>query len=360
MITISACLIVKNEEKVLERCLKSLQGLYDELIIVDTGSTDNTKEIARKYTDLVYDYTWIDDFSAARNYSFSKATMDYIYVADADEVIDMDNYNKFLTLKKHLMKEIEIVQMHYTNQLEFNATYNYNVELRPKLYKRLREFSWIDPIHESVRLEPVIYDSDIEIMHLPLSNHGPRDFNIFQKVLKRGEGLSKKLRAMYARELYIVGTNEDFLTAKPYFCSLLGEVSGEESENLSQEENQIKEVLEMNEIRYIQCILARCARIENDMNSFLKNSLKHFASNEACSELCFEVGEYFFENKDYKEATIWYYNAAFETKSELNIHYQGDYPLERLAECYGQLGNQEEYDNYMELKTRWLREYNEG
>ena len=75
MISISLCMIVKNEERVLERCLQSLQGLMDEIIIVDTGSTDRTKEIAKKYTDKIYDFTWIDDFSAARNFSFSKATI---------------------------------------------------------------------------------------------------------------------------------------------------------------------------------------------------------------------------------------------------------------------------------------------
>ena len=74
MITISLCMIVKNEEKVLARCLDSIADLMDEIIIVDTGSSDNTKEIAKKYTDKIYDFAWIDDFSAARNYSFSKAT----------------------------------------------------------------------------------------------------------------------------------------------------------------------------------------------------------------------------------------------------------------------------------------------
>ena len=71
MITISLCMIVKNEEAVLARCLDSLRGLMDEIIIVDTGSTDNTKEIALKYTDKVYDFSWGDDFAAARNFSFS-------------------------------------------------------------------------------------------------------------------------------------------------------------------------------------------------------------------------------------------------------------------------------------------------
>ena len=74
MITISLCMIVKNEEKVLARCLDSLEGLMDEIIIVDTGSTDRTKEIAAGYTDKIYDFEWVDDFSAARNFSFSKAT----------------------------------------------------------------------------------------------------------------------------------------------------------------------------------------------------------------------------------------------------------------------------------------------
>ena len=77
MITISLCMIVKNESEVLARCLDSVRGAVDEIIIVDTGSDDNTREIARRYTDHVYDFEWIDDFSAARNYSFSKASMDY-------------------------------------------------------------------------------------------------------------------------------------------------------------------------------------------------------------------------------------------------------------------------------------------
>ena len=67
----------------------------DEIIIVDTGSSDATKEIASCYTDQVYDFAWQDDFAAARNFSFSKATKDYIYVPDADEVLDEENREAF-------------------------------------------------------------------------------------------------------------------------------------------------------------------------------------------------------------------------------------------------------------------------
>lgn len=90
MITISLCMIVKNEEEVLDRCLSSIADLMDEIIIVDTGSTDRTKEIARRYTSKIYDFTWTGNFADARNYSFSKASAQYIYCADADEVLDAE------------------------------------------------------------------------------------------------------------------------------------------------------------------------------------------------------------------------------------------------------------------------------
>ena len=145
--TISVCMIVKNEERVLARCLDSLEGLYEELIIVDTGSTDSTKEIAAKYTDKIFDFQWVNDFSAARNYAFSHASMDYIYSADADEVLDEYNREQFRLLKKNLLPEIEIVQMKYGNQLSNGTVYNFDEEYRPKLFKRQRTFVWIEQVH---------------------------------------------------------------------------------------------------------------------------------------------------------------------------------------------------------------------
>jgi glycosyltransferase involved in cell wall biosynthesis len=335
VITISACLIVKNEEKILSRCLESIKEIVDEIIIVDTGSTDRTKEISRIYTDKIYDYKWIDDFADARNYSFSKASMDYIYVADADEVIDIENQEKFIKLKNALLPEIDIVQMKYTNQLQFNTTYNYDTEDRPKLYKRLRRFYWIDPIHETVALEPVIYNSDIEIIHLPESNHAPRDFSAFRKIINRGESLSKKLINMYARELFIAGEPSDFITAKDYFEGLTNEPASSE------------------ELKIYQCVLVRCAKIMDDPVELMRHALKNIATEKPSAEVCYDLGEFFFQLKDYKEATIWYYNAAYETDSELNIHYSGDYPLIRLSECYEKLNNEEQANAFKELAENW-------
>lgn len=84
---ISFCIIGKNEEQVIERCLSALTPYGYEIIFVDTGSTDRTRELALKYTDKVYDFLWVNDFSAARNFAISKANCEYILTIDCDEFV---------------------------------------------------------------------------------------------------------------------------------------------------------------------------------------------------------------------------------------------------------------------------------
>lgn len=320
MITISLCMIVKNEEKILRRCLDSIKELMDEIIIVDTGSTDRTKAIAAEYTDKLYDFKWINDFSAARNFAFSKAACDYIYSADADEVVNQENFEKFKDLKETLLPEIEIVQMYYGNQLSFGTIYNYDRELRPKLFKRLRTFCWEEPVHEMVRLSPVIFDSEIEITHLPESSHAGRDLAAFRKQTEKGGGLSKRLQNIYAKELFISGTVEDILKAEEFFTGVA------DSEGISMD--QMKEAV---------CVIVKAARLRKDYLKMFRYAMKDIAS-EGVSEVCFELGEYYFEAGIYDEAVMWFYNAFHETQSILNIHCSGDLPLLRLADCYECLG----------------------
>ncbi len=323
MIQISLCMIVKNEEKILKRCLDSIVDLMDEIIIVDTGSLDRTKEIAKKYTNNVYDYQWKDDFADARNFSFSKATKDYIYCADADEVLDEENKRRFAVLKEAMIPEIDIVQMYYCNQLNNNTIYNFDRELRPKLYKRNRSFVWHSPIHEIVRLEPVIYDSDIEIMHMSQGNHAKRDLKAFASFLKRGEKLDKRLHNMYAKELLIAGDEDDLKEALPFFLK-----------------SQTEEERSVEEIREAFCIGARAGRIVSDKEVFFKSVIKSLAQGGS-AEICYELGEYYFEAGDYKEASLWFYNAAFETEPFLDISLGNEKALDKLADCYGRLGRRE-------------------
>lgn len=99
---ISVCMIARNEEKRIEHCLSSLKPYGFEIVVVDTGSNDSTKEIAKKYADKVLDFTWCDDFSAARNYSLRCASNNWIFMIDCDEWIKETDIEELTYFRKHL------------------------------------------------------------------------------------------------------------------------------------------------------------------------------------------------------------------------------------------------------------------
>ena len=114
--TISLCMIAKDEEKSIGQCLNSAKDIVDEIIIIDTGSTDRTKEIAKKYNARIFDFKWSDDFSAARNEGIRHAAKDWVLVLDADETLDEKGKK---TIKELINdKETDAVlflQKNYTN-----------------------------------------------------------------------------------------------------------------------------------------------------------------------------------------------------------------------------------------------------
>ncbi len=330
MATISLCMIVKNEEDNLKRCLDSLKGIVDEMIIVDTGSTDRTKEIAKSYGARVEDFKWTGDFSDARNFAFSFASCEYIYSADADEELDEENRRRFIELKNKDLEELEIdiVQMYYCNQLSHRTVYNFDRELRPKLYKRLRSFVWEDPIHEQVRLDPIVCNSDIEIIHRPNENHSYRDLAAFRRMTNEGKHVSRRLFGMYARELFMSGTDEDFIKARTFF-----------------EKGAMDTTRSLDEIKEASCVLAHIGVIQDDLLLILKFALKDAAS-EMSSEMCYELGEFYFKRRDIDEAIVWYYNAAYECESILDIKKSTSLPRYALSRCYKELGNDEQALDY--------------
>lgn len=144
---LSVCMIVKDEEKVLSRCLESIHGVADEIIVVDTGSQDRTKEIAMRYTDKVFDFEWINDFSKARNYAASKATGEWIFVIDADEFVDKESFKKFKQeLEKNPPKNsiLSIQIVSFTGENAKDTSLNYH----DRIYKNDGNISYQRPVHE--------------------------------------------------------------------------------------------------------------------------------------------------------------------------------------------------------------------
>ena len=147
MIPISVCIIAKNEEKNIEKCLAPLVPYNFEIIVVDTGSTDKTKEIALKYTDLVYDFEWIDDFSAARNFSLKKASHNYVLVIDCDEFLtDIDLEGIYQAIEEHPRGVGMLLRHSYYDSQGMQTSYPDRVE---RLFHR-RYYHYNLSIHEQV------------------------------------------------------------------------------------------------------------------------------------------------------------------------------------------------------------------
>ena len=335
MTSISVCMIVKNEEEILARCLDSLKDIYDELIVVDTGSTDETKAVAQKYTRQVYDFTWEDDFAAARNYAISKAQCDYIYTADADEVVDQENISRFLQLKKALLPEVEVVEVAYANQLSHNTTSNFDIEFRPKLFRRLRPFQFVDPIHEVLRTDPIVYRSNVVVQHCPTSDHSGRDLAIFAGMVKKGKVFSGRLEMMYARELMIAGKLDDFAAAQPYF------------EHVRSDPSKPSEVL-----RRASCVLSRFASLKNDGDLLLKYAAPELVGQPP-AEICCTLGDYYLAKDDEQQAADWYAAALSGAQPELVAATVGSLPLSGLAECFRRAGDTERAEYYQEKADNW-------
>ncbi len=334
MITISLCMIVKNEEKVLRRILEDVKEIADEIIIVDTGSTDKTKEIASSYTSLIYDFKWIDDFSKARNYSFSKATKDYILWLDADDRILPKDKEKILDLKKNLNSDTDIVMMKYITALDENnnPTFSY---YRERLLKRESNFKWVSPVHEVIIPKGSIIYSDIEILHQKESKeYTDRNLKIFESMLSKNEVLDSRQLYYYSRELMY---HKKYDKAIRNYNNLL----------------KRKDVWIENRINaYLD--LASCYLYAGKTSMYLPTLFSSFEYDTPRAEITTTISIYFLNNEKYKEAIFWSkVSLSIEENINSGAFIQEDYyrfiPYMILTYSYDKLGDYKEAEKYNDL-----------
>ncbi|WP_223701154.1 glycosyltransferase [Sutcliffiella deserti] len=200
MIEVSLCMIVKDEEAVLARCLECIKDIVDEIIIVDTGSSDRTREISQSFTSKVYDFEWINDFAAARNFAFSKATKDYIFWLDADDVMEKKDQQSFLKLKATIPPEVDSVLMNYHIHFDNAGNPTFST-MRNRLVKRSCQFQWEGEVHEYLKVHGVVAQSNTVIYHKKEKSSAGRNLKIYEEKRKQGDPFSSRDRFYYANEL---------------------------------------------------------------------------------------------------------------------------------------------------------------
>lgn len=202
MIRLSAVIIAKNESSCIEKCLTSVKDC-DEIIVLDTGSEDNTIELAKKYTSKVFDdYKWNDSFAEARNHALDKATGDWILSIDCDEELltPVDKVKEIIGYaEEHNLKTIDIIQ-----------TSGNQSNIFPRLFKRCPEVRWVGAVHNYLTLAGQM-GSDITIKYGYSESH-KKDPDRSLRILKKEVEKGGKVRELYylAREYWY---RKDFITA---------------------------------------------------------------------------------------------------------------------------------------------------
>ncbi|WP_251561309.1 glycosyltransferase [Paenibacillus pasadenensis] len=324
MPTISLCMIVKNEEELLEQCLNSLRGVADEIIIADTGSTDRTKEIARSYTEHVLDFTWVDDFSAARNYVFSQASQEYIFWLDADDVLLDEDRNKLLALKEELDPSIDGCSMFYHYSFDDYGKVNLKFR-RNRLVKRSREFKWHGAVHEYLDVSGNVIDTDIAVTHKRVHEAKGRNLTIYENKLRGGAQLSPRDQYYYANELR---DNGDHARAA----------------------QQYERFLEM-EQGWVADKVAACDKLSDcyyrlgEHDKERQAALRALEYDTPRAEICCRLGYHFLLREKYSIAVFWYKLAASLDQPEEDWGFRNEQcwtwlPHVQLSVCYYRLGKE--------------------
>lgn len=323
------------QEDVIGRCLESVKDIVDEIIIVDTGSTDRTKDIVSQYTDKIFDFKWIDDFSKARNFSFSKATKDYLLWLDADDVILEEDYKKFIELKKNLDSDVDIYMMKYNYILDKDGNPTL-VQNRARLLKKEKKYQWVSPIHEVIVPRGKIKNVDIAITHKKKQVKDlNRNIRILEKIIKGGEKIDDRQEYLYAKELFCLQRYEEATNIYEQFISKYRDQYKNKKWLLYPAIMELSDCYKYlkNDKKCLNCLLT---------------ILEHEIPGPEC---CCKIGSVFLEKKEYETARFWF-ETALQNNDELkectNVDFNEFIPYLSLCVCYYWLGDVEKSNDYNE------------
>jgi glycosyltransferase involved in cell wall biosynthesis len=183
-VSVSLCMIVRNEGHQLSDCLDSVAGLFDEIVIVDTGSTDQTREVAREYTSQIFEFPWRDDFSAARNESLRHAHGDWVFWLDADDRLSSENADRLRKLLRGLNRAPAVYLMDTicrtsgTGEVERRLSH-------PRLFLRHPAIAWRRRVHEQLHPWPAALGYEVKFSEVQVDHVGYRDTAVIERKRRR-------------------------------------------------------------------------------------------------------------------------------------------------------------------------------
>lgn len=200
-VTVSLCMIVKNEEKFLPACLESIEKYVQQIIIVDTGSTDNTIEIAKSYGAEIYHFDWVDDFSAARNESIKYATNDWIFWMDADEQLDKNSIEEFQSCLKKVRTPV-IYRVNVRSSLNNGRMFRESNAHR--LFTNHFGISFTNKVHEQISPSAEKVGANEKSSNILLTHLGYDEAHIdLDKKVRRNRKLLLKMIEMSPDSAYV-------------------------------------------------------------------------------------------------------------------------------------------------------------
>lgn len=320
---LSVCMIVKNEESVIKRCLDSIKDIADEIIIVDTGSTDRTIEIAESFGAKIIRHEWKDDFSEARNVCLQNAASDWILTLDADEfierkdlinikrIMEFENFDAFrLTLFNYSNNENDVGWMRLSEKRGGYSGY-LPIEIA-RLFRNNKKYRYEGAVHETIENSIMKNKGRISSIDIPIHHFGGFDETLKEKQLKYLEYSKKRIEK-----------NPD--DAKAY-CDI-AVISFKFLGNIEEAIKNLSKAIEVDK-KYIRSyiILGEIyvyLKKYGDAASCYEKIIKIDNKN---SDAYFNLGQIYFELKKYKEACEFYKMAlelgcmhADEIKKKLEV-----------------------------------------
>lgn len=324
---ITLCLIAKNEENNIKRCIDSIYDFVDEIIVTDTGSTDKTKEIVKLIDKCkLYEFEWINDFSAARNYCLSKVTTDYWMWLDCDDVIKEDDLKILMDLKKDIHKH-QIISMDYDYGFD-NEDYLTGKPtltlVRNRIFKTSLGCKWHDRIHEYVDTNGAVYKTKAKVSHTRTHSNGTRNLDIFKEMITNNEEFSDRSQYYCAKEFYYNG--------------IYNEAEERLLDVVYNRNNWFEEKLQA-----LQALIT-ISKVKNKKEDIKKYCYKSFdLVGTPRSEFLYELGNLFFNENKLQNAIFWYNLAGSITPppdaSFVNPDCYGVLPHLQLSVCYYKLGD---------------------